>query len=75
MRLVLRGPWLTLFTAHSLGTCLTDALDELIGDERIDPQLAMKVLTQFDRIIAETLQDKVKARLTFKVITFLGPGG
>jgi transcription initiation factor TFIIA small subunit len=27
----------------------------------------MKVLTQFDRIIAETLQEKVKARLTFKV--------
>jgi transcription initiation factor TFIIA small subunit len=48
---------------------LTDALDELIGEERIDPQLAMKVLTQFDRVIAETLQDKVKARLTFKVIS------
>ncbi|KAL2263187.1 hypothetical protein VTK26DRAFT_7842 [Humicola hyalothermophila] len=55
-----------LYRHGSLGTCLTDALDELIGDERIDPQLAMKVLTQFDRIIAETLQDKVKARLTFK---------
>ena len=54
---------------------MTDALDELIGDERIDPQLAMKVLTQFDRIIAETLQEKVKARLTFKVITINDPGG
>jgi transcription initiation factor TFIIA small subunit len=51
---------------------LTDALDELIGEERIDPQLAMKVLTQFDRVIAETLQDKVKARLTFKVM--IAPG-
>lgn len=50
---------------------MTDALDELIGQERIDPQLAMKVLTQFDRVIAETLQEKVKARLTFKVITTL----
>lgn len=48
---------------------MTDALDELIGQERIDPQLAMKVLTQFDRVIAETLQEKVKSRLTFKVIT------
>lgn len=62
------GPRLT-YRAHSLGTSLTDALDELIRDERIDPQLAMKVLTQFDRIMAETLQEKVKARLTFKVIT------
>lgn len=55
----------------SLGVALTDALDDLIGQERIDPQLAMKVLTQFDRVIAETLQDRVKARLTFKVILLL----
>lgn len=54
-------------TNGSLGVALTDALDELIGDERIDPQLAMKVLTQFDRVIAETLNEKVKARLSFKV--------
>ena len=27
----------------------------------------MKVIATFDRIIAEVLQDKVKARLTFKV--------
>jgi transcription initiation factor TFIIA small subunit len=35
----------------------------------------MKVLTQFDRVIAETLQEKVKARLTFKVITPLWSRG
>ena len=58
----------------SLGVALTDALDELIVEERIDPQLAMKVLTQFDRVIAETLQEKVKSRLTFKVNTLSGPG-
>lgn len=27
----------------------------------------MRILANFDRAIAETLQDKVKARLTFKV--------
>ncbi|KAJ8130019.1 hypothetical protein O1611_g3611 [Lasiodiplodia mahajangana] len=32
----------------------------------IDPQLAMKVLANFDRAIAEVLQDKVRSRLTFK---------
>jgi transcription initiation factor TFIIA small subunit len=52
---------------NSLGLTLTDALDDLIGTERIDPQLAMKVLTQFDRIVAEALNEKVKARLSFKV--------
>ncbi len=51
----------------SLGVTLTDALDDLISAERIDPQLAIKVLNQFDRIVAESLQEKVKARLTFKV--------
>jgi transcription initiation factor TFIIA small subunit len=52
---------------NSIGQMLTDALDDLIGEERIDPQLAMKVLTQFDRVITEVLNEKVKARLTFKV--------
>ncbi|KAK0715877.1 transcription initiation factor IIA, gamma subunit-domain-containing protein [Lasiosphaeris hirsuta] len=55
-----------LYRHGSLGVTLTDALDDLISAERIDPQLAIKVLTQFDRIVAESLQDRVKARLTFK---------
>ncbi|KAK1750978.1 transcription initiation factor IIA, gamma subunit-domain-containing protein [Echria macrotheca] len=55
-----------LYRHGSLGVTLTDALDDLISAERIDPQLAIKVLGQFDRIVAESLQEKVKARLTFK---------
>lgn len=51
----------------SIGATLTDTLDDLITDHRIDPQLAMKILANFDRAVAEVLQDKVKARLTFKV--------
>lgn len=46
---------------------MTDTLDDLIQDTRIDPQLAMKILANFDRAIADVLQEKVKARLTFKV--------
>jgi hypothetical protein len=46
---------------------LTDTLDDLISERRIEPQLAMKILANFDRSIAEVLADKVKARLTFKV--------
>ncbi|KAK0746566.1 transcription initiation factor IIA, gamma subunit-domain-containing protein [Schizothecium vesticola] len=55
-----------LYRHGSLGVTLTDALDDLISAERIDPQLAIKILTQFDRIVAESLQEKVKSRLTFK---------
>ena len=64
--------WLTilsLFVCYSIGMTLTDMLDELIGEQRMDPQLAMKILSNFDRAITETLNDKVKARLTFKVNT------
>lgn len=52
---------------NSIGATLTDTLDDLITDTRIDPQLAMKILANFDRAIADVLQEKVKARLTFKV--------
>jgi transcription initiation factor TFIIA small subunit len=58
-----------LFTNHlpSLGLSLTDTLDDLINEGRIEPQLAMKILSTFDRVITEVLADKVRARLTFKV--------
>ncbi|KAJ9149052.1 hypothetical protein NKR23_g4572 [Pleurostoma richardsiae] len=55
-----------LYRRSSIGLTLTDTLDDLISEHRIDPQLAMKILANFDRAIAETLQEKVKARLTFK---------
>lgn len=46
---------------------LTDTLDDLIQSSRIQPQLAMKILANFDRSITEVLADKVKSRLSFKV--------
>lgn len=52
----------------SIGMALTDTLDDLISARRIEPQLAMKILANFDRSISEVLSDKVKARLTFKVL-------
>jgi transcription initiation factor TFIIA small subunit len=55
----------------SLGLSLTDTLDDLINDGRIEPQLAMKILSNYDRVITEVLAEKVRARLTFKVYTHL----
>lgn len=46
---------------------LTDTLDDLITDRRIEPQLAIKILANFDRSITEILAEKVKAKLNFKV--------
>ncbi|KAG6010602.1 Transcription initiation factor IIA small chain (TFIIA 13.5 kDa subunit), partial [Claviceps pusilla] len=62
-----------LFLANSLrrfttliGLALTDTLDDLISEERINPQLAMKILGNFDQAITESLQKNVKSRLQFK---------
>lgn len=52
---------------RSVGGALTDTLDLLITERRIEPQLAMKILANFDKAVADVLADKVKARLTFKV--------
>lgn len=54
---------------RSIGLALTDTLDDLISDERINPQLAMKILSNFDQAITESLQRTVKNRLSFKVGT------
>ncbi|KAI0431633.1 transcription initiation factor iia small chain [Xylaria sp. FL1042] len=55
-----------LYRRSSIGGALTDTLDDLITQNNIDPQLAMKVLANFDRAITEVLQEKVRSRLTFK---------
>lgn len=46
---------------------LTDTLDDMIQDGRINPQLAMKVLGNFDQAMTDALQKNVKARMSFKV--------
>lgn len=58
-----------LYRRSTVGTTLTDALDQLISDEKIQPQLAMTILNNFDRIISESLkpeQNIAKSKLTFK---------
>ena len=58
--------WL-MIPFQSIGMALTDTLDDLITDRRIEPQLAIKILANFDKSITELLSEKVKAKLTFKV--------
>jgi transcription initiation factor TFIIA small subunit len=54
-------------TNRSVGQAMTDALDEFIRERRIEPQIAIKMLQHFDRVVAEVLNEKVKARTSFKV--------
>ncbi|TKA62580.1 Transcription initiation factor IIA subunit 2 [Friedmanniomyces simplex] len=55
-----------LYRSTSIGQTLADTLDELISSRRIEPQLAMRVMQNFDQNIASVLGEKVKARLSFK---------
>jgi hypothetical protein len=59
-----------IYRFTSIGLTLVDTLDDMVNEQRIEPQLAMKVVARFDRAVAEVLADKVKARLTFKVSHF-----
>ena len=36
-------------------------------NRKIEPQLAMKIISNFDKAIADTLSEKVKSRMSFKV--------
>jgi hypothetical protein len=56
---------------QSIGGTLADTLDDLISSRRIEPQLAIKIMTNFDRAIAHVLGEKVKARMSFKVRAWL----
>ncbi|ODV81709.1 transcription initiation factor IIA, gamma subunit [Suhomyces tanzawaensis NRRL Y-17324] len=58
-----------LYRRSTIGIALTDALDTLISDQKIQPQLAMTILNNFDRIISDNLKSEAgtaKSRLTFK---------
>ena len=57
-----------LYRRSSLGLALTDALDELVQNQQLTPNLGLKVMGQFDKVMTEALNNKVKVRATLKVI-------
>lgn len=55
-----------LYRQSKIGECLADALDQLISDQKITPQLAIRILEEFDKSLVEAMQTKVAAKTTFK---------
>ncbi|KAK9839637.1 hypothetical protein WJX81_002206 [Elliptochloris bilobata] len=55
-----------LYRQSRLGDSLVEALDVLVEAEKITPELAMKVLAEFDASFLKALQSKVRARTTFR---------
>ncbi|KAI4745985.1 hypothetical protein E4T50_03704 [Aureobasidium sp. EXF-12298] len=60
------GMYHEMYRNASIGGTLADTLDDLISSRRIEPQLAIKIMTNFDKAIAQVLGEKVKARMSFK---------
>lgn len=56
-----------LYRRSSLGITLTDVLDEFIQKQLLSAQLAMRVLSQFDRVMSEALSEHVRVRSSLKV--------
>ncbi|TFK41806.1 transcription initiation factor IIA gamma subunit [Crucibulum laeve] len=54
------------YRGSTIGMALTDSLDELITSGAITPQLAMKVLQQFDKSLADGMFKNVKTKVTLK---------
>lgn len=57
-----------LYRRSSLGLALTDALDELVQNQQLTPNLGLKVMSQFDKVMTDALNNKVKVRANLKVI-------
>ncbi|XP_064645180.1 transcription initiation factor IIA subunit 2-like [Lineus longissimus] len=55
-----------LYRNTTLGHTLQESLDELIQCSQITPQLALKVLLQFDKAINNALATRVKNRVNFR---------
>ena len=50
----------------SLGTTLADSVDTLVSEGRLNPQLARKIVQNFDKCFSEVLGGKVRANINFK---------
>lgn len=55
-----------LYRNTTLGIALQDALDDQIANQKVNPELALKVLQQFDKSMTQALNQKIKNRYTFK---------
>lgn len=55
-----------LYRRSAIGMALTDTLDELVKHQQLTPNMAMKVLFQFDKSISEFLSFHIKSKGTLK---------
>lgn len=59
-----------MYRSTTLGVALQETLDELIRDELLSNQLALRVLATFDKCINNALSTRSKNKTNFKVRRF-----
>lgn len=59
------GESMEFYRNTTLGRCMMNALDELINNETFNPELALRVVEQFDKSMIEALAT-VKSKTSFK---------
>ncbi|CAN6250980.1 unnamed protein product [Urochloa humidicola] len=55
-----------LYRRSTIGTCLTETLDELVSSGAVSPELAIQVLVQFDKSMTDALESQVKSKVNIK---------
>ncbi|TVU27728.1 hypothetical protein EJB05_19225 [Eragrostis curvula] len=55
-----------LYRRSSIGTSLTGTLDYMVSSGKLSPDLAIKVLLQFDKSMTEAMKTKVNSKLNVK---------
>jgi len=58
--------YFALYRRSSIGMSLTDALDELVESGHISPQLAFKVVQEFDKAASNTMSTGLKTKCSAK---------
>ncbi|EYU37576.1 hypothetical protein ABFS82_02G043600 [Erythranthe guttata] len=57
---------LEMYRSSTIGICLSETLDTMVGDGILSPELAYQVLIQFDKSIVEALGSQVNTKVSFK---------
>ncbi|KAL4434076.1 hypothetical protein ABPG75_000517 [Micractinium tetrahymenae] len=55
-----------LYRQSKLGLSLVDALDQLVEEGKLPPQLALRILDEYDSVVLDALETKVTAKASLK---------
>ncbi|PSS31546.1 Transcription initiation factor IIA subunit 2 like [Actinidia chinensis var. chinensis] len=55
-----------LYRSSTIGVCLSQTLDEMVSKQILSPDLAIRVIVEFDKSITEALETRVKGHVSVK---------